>query len=87
MADEEIIDYGFSLMTEDEVKRAEKELIDQKNSELTNFQEKVIGLKKMIWPFFEHLKTDSDKLYVFWPNRAQKIEELQRRIEAFLEEK
>ncbi len=89
MADEldEIFDYGFSLMTEEEVKKAENELLEQKNNELTDVQKKLLGFKKIIWPFLEHLKTDGDKLYVFWPQRASKVTELQRKIQNYLESK
>ena len=87
MDDTEIIDYGFSLMTEEEVKKAETELLEKKTSGLSDVQKKLLGIKKIIWPFLEHLKSDSEKLYVFWPQRANKVEELQRKIENYLETK
>jgi len=82
----EIFDYGFSLMSEEEVKKAEKELIDEQKGQLTETQRKLLGLKAMIWPLFEHLRQDPQKPYLFWPTRAEKISELMNRAVKFIEE-
>lgn len=82
----EIFDYGFSLMSEEEVKKAEKDLIDEQKDQLTETQRKLLGLKAMIWPLFERLRQDPLKPYLFWPTRAEKISDLMNRAIKFIEE-
>jgi len=81
-----IHDFGFSLVSEDELKKAEKELLNKKTSELTDTQRKLIGLKQMIWPLLERLRQDPLKTYILWPNRAEKVSEFMKRIEDYISE-
>lgn len=80
----QIWDFGFSLVSEDELKRAEKDIINKKTNQLTDTQRKLIGLKKMIWPLLEHLKQDPMKNYIFWPRRTEKIDEFMKKIEEYV---
>ena len=82
----QIWDFGFSLVSEDELKRAEKDIINKKTNQLTDTQRKLIGLKEMIWPLLEHLKQDPLKSYIFWPNRTEKIAEFMKKVEEYIEE-
>lgn len=81
-----IYDFGFSLVSEDELKKAEKDLINRKTNQLTDTQRKLIGLKQMVWPLLEHLKQDPTKNYIFWPRRGEKVDEFMRKIEEYINE-
>lgn len=67
--------FGFSLMSEKEIKSKERKL-----------QEKVNGLHKMIMPFLENLSKDEDKEYICWPNRVPQIKAFIEEIEMFVNE-
>ena len=82
----EIYDFGFSIQSEDDVKKMEKEALNLKTNELTETQRKLIGLKNMIWPLLQGLKKDPFKAYIWWPNRTEKVNDFQKRIEDFIQE-
>jgi hypothetical protein len=85
MSDDKIFDFGFSMTSEEEIKKFEKDQINEKNQELTKTQLKLQGLKQMIWPLLEELKTrDPTKSHIYWPDRAAKIAEFQKRIEDYI---
>jgi hypothetical protein len=84
--DNEIFDFGFSMASEDEVKKAEKDSLNKRTTELVDTQRKLEGLKNMIWPFLEGLKKDPLKSYIHWPNRSEKVDEFMRKIEAYISE-
>ncbi len=84
--DTEIYDFGFSLQSEDDVKRAEKDALNAKTNELTETQRKLIGIKNMIWPLLEGLKKDPLKHYLLWPNRTEKVNEFMKRLENYIQE-
>lgn len=86
MEEDKVYDFGFSLVSEDELKKAEKELLNQKTNELTDVQRKLEGLKMMIWPLLEGLKKDPLKNYIFWPNRTDKVNEFMSKVEKYIQE-
>ncbi len=73
-------DFGFSAVSEEELKSLENKLkqeVTQKSQELINVEESYKGklqqLYKTIMPLLENLAKDSDKEYIFWPNRTEKM--------------
>ena len=83
---EEIHDFGFSFETESDIKRQEKEALSRKESELSEVQRKLIGLRDMFLPFLESLKKDPHKDYIKWPNRGAKIDEFITSINEYIRE-
>jgi hypothetical protein len=81
-----IWDFGFNAMSEDDVKKAEKEALNKKTDQLTDVQRKLIGIKKMLWPLFEHLRQDPLKPYLYWPTRAEKVTDLMNKLQKYMEE-
>jgi len=76
-------DFGFSLMTEDEIKENEKLL---ETAVLTE-SAKLEAFKNMIMPFLNNLTKNPEKEYIFWPDRAEKVQQFIAKIETFLGEK
>lgn len=85
-------DFGFSIVSEEELKEQEELLrkkveeqskIVQKTSE--ELTDKLHGLKNMIMPLLQNLAKDPDKSYIFWPNRTQKIKEFIAKIDNYIE--
>ena len=86
-------DFGFSLVSEQELK-AQEELLKKKLEEqnkvvqttTVEYQNKLEGVMAMIMPLINNLCKDPDKEYIHWPNRTKKIEEFRKKIDKLLEE-
>lgn len=73
-------DFGFSLVSETELKKHEEllrkkieeqsKVVEKTESELTD---KLHGLRDMIMPLLNNLAKDPEKTYILWPERAAKI--------------
>jgi hypothetical protein len=73
-------DFGFSAVSEDELKSLERQLqqqVEQKEQELTltskEYKDKLEALYKLIMPLLLNLAKDSDKEYILWPDRSKKM--------------
>lgn len=73
-------DFGFSAVSEEELKSLENKLkqeVTQKSQELLAVEETYKGkleqLYKTVMPLLENLAKDSDKEYIYWPNRTDKM--------------
>ena len=74
---EDIFDFGFTAVTEDELEavqsiKAEAEMINESSFEI---QEKLDKLYNSIQPLLNNLKANSEKDYIYWPNRLVKVEQ------------
>ena len=73
---EEIFDFGFTLVDEDELDTVQE--IEQKVSETSSTveatQEKLDKLFGAIQPLLNNLKANPEKEYILWPNRVEKVE-------------
>jgi hypothetical protein len=76
-----IIDFGFSTTSEDEIKREERDAIHNLNNDYQKAQLRVVELRNMIWPLLEQLRKDPARNIIKWPNRAQVINDLMKRID------
>ncbi len=81
-------DFGFSAVSESELKSLEKKLqqeVNQKEVALVKIEESYKGklelLYKTIIPLLKNLAKDSDKEYIYWPNRTQKMQEFIKKVE------
>lgn len=64
-------DFGFTAMDADELSS-----IDTKIVEKTQSAEQVIEqMDNFIRPLLENLMKDSDKDYIYWPNRSEMIQQ------------
>jgi len=85
-------DFGFSLVSEDELK-AHEDLLRRKIEEQTEvvlkteaeLKDKLDGLRAMIMPLLINLSKDPDKSYIFWPDRVQKIEKFIKKVNDYVD--
>lgn len=84
-------DFGFSAVSEDELKSLERKLaqeVQQKSKALEqaelNYQDKLTKLYATIMPLLKNLAKDSDKDYIYWPNRKQKMTEFINKVESIV---
>jgi len=85
-------DFGFSLVTEEELKANEEALkkkveeqsliVQQTSAELND---KLHGLRNMIMPLLKNLSKDSEKEYIWWPNRVEKITQFINKINDYVD--
>lgn len=91
-------DFGFSLVSEQELK-AHEEMLKKKVEEQSKVvqqtakkmeetaqqaQDKLMGLRAMIMPLLTNLAKDPDKQYILWPERSEKIQAFIKKMDAFV---
>jgi hypothetical protein len=84
-------DFGFSLVSEQELK-AHEEMLKKKVEEQSLFvqtttveyENKIQGLMAMITPLLNNLQKDPGKEYILWPDRAVKIKAFQKKLEDYI---
>ena len=84
-------DFGFSLVSEDELKAHEAELkkqieqqskvVEQVQQSAIVVQDKLHQLRDMIMPLLKNLAKDPDKEYILWPDRAKKVAAFMQQVE------
>ena len=76
MADIEYNDFGFTAMDADELASVDTKIVEK----TTTATEVIEKLYNFIRPLLENLAKDSDKDYIYWPNRldilTKKLKEL-----------
>jgi hypothetical protein len=83
-------DFGFTGVSEEEyegqIKRVEQsvsveasqkiqEIEAEKDRAIGDLEGKIADLEKIIMPLLVNLLKTSEKEYIYWPNRAEKIQE------------
>lgn len=84
-------DFGFSAVSEDELKAMERTLqqqVAEKDTQIEevsrSYEEKLNALYKMIMPLLKNLAKDSDKDYIYWPQRQEKMQQFIKQIETLV---
>ncbi len=80
---EEIFDFGFTLVDEDEldtVQEIEKKVYET-SSTAESTQDKLDKLFNAIQPLLTNLKKNPEKELIKWPNRLEKIEQFEDLIQ------
>lgn len=76
MADLQYNDFGFTALDADELASVDTKIVEK----TTTATEVINRLDNFIRPLLENLAKDSDKDYIYWPNRVEiinkKIQEL-----------
>lgn len=82
----EEFDFGFTTMSEDELKQYEKELEQKIVDTEKTAREKLTGLAELYKPLISNLKRDPDKHYIYWPNRISKIESFEKVVNKYIDD-
>jgi hypothetical protein len=78
MAAEDIFDFGFTAVAEDELESVR--LASEKQGEVAELQARLDSLYKTILPLVSNLKKNPEKDYIYWPNRLDKVKEFEKII-------
>jgi len=78
----EVFDFGFTAVDEDELEsvqsiKAEAEMANESSAEV---QQRLDKLYNAILPLLNNLKANSEKDYIYWPNRIEKVEQFEDHI-------
>lgn len=86
-------DFGFSAVSEDDLKSMERQLqqqVQQKEQELTltskEYKDKLEALYKLIMPLLLNLAKDSEKEYILWPDRSKKMKSFIEKVNSIVGE-
>lgn len=87
-------DFGFSAVSESELKAIEKQLqaeVEEKNTQLEavsqSYEDKLNTLYKMIMPLLVNLAKDGDnKEYIYWPGRQKKMQDFIQKVNKLVKE-
>jgi flavin-dependent dehydrogenase len=81
-------DFGFSAVSEEELKTIERELeatVASKDQQIKQveqtYHEKLGTLYNMIMPLLKNLAKDEGKDYIYWPGRKEKMEAFIRKVQ------
>ena len=85
-------DFGFTAMTEEELKATEKSLQQQvqaKDAELEavsrTYEEKLNTLYKMVMPLLKNLAKDPEREYIYWPDRHKKMTDFIVKVDTLMD--
>ena len=76
---DDIFDFGFTAVDEQELESVQKAVLDQvvaRDTAVTT-QEKLDKLYNAIVPLLNNLKANPEKEYILWPNRVEKVEQFE----------
>jgi hypothetical protein len=86
---DEDFDFGFSVVSEDELKTMEKQLqseLQQTTEVISQTQDKLHGMKNLIMPLLKNLMANPDKEYIYWPNRTEKIKAFIDKLDKYVDD-
>jgi hypothetical protein len=81
-------DFGFSAVSEEELKSIERELeatVANQEQQIKrvyqSYQEKLGTLYNMIMPLLKNLAKDEGKDYIYWPDRKEKMDAFIKKVQ------
>lgn len=77
---EQIFDFGFTAVTEQELDIVQK--AQQTEVVAQSTQEKIDKLFNAIQPLLNNLKNNPEKEYIYWPNRLEKVEQFETYLQS-----
>lgn len=79
---DDIFDFGFTAVDEDELSSVQQATTAAKEVEQVaeTTQQRLDNLYNAIAPLLNNLKKNPEKEYILWPNRLNKVEEFESRL-------
>ena len=80
---DDFFDFGFTAVDEDELEAVQKvtKKAEASQTEASSAQERLDKLYNAITPLLNNLKMNPEKEYILWPNRLEKVEQLEDQIQ------
>jgi hypothetical protein len=84
-------DFGFTAVSEDELKTIERELeakVAHQDTQLkqvaASYEQKLKTLYTMVMPLLNNLAKDADKDYIYWPDRQKKMQDFIKKVQTLV---
>lgn len=80
-------DFGFSAVSEDELKEMERQLqsiVVEKDGTAASLQQKLDAVYAAILPLLNNLEKNPDKEYIYWPGRDKKIKAFRQKLHSII---
>jgi len=79
---DDIFDFGFTIVDEDELEAVQQAQIriTQESDTASSVQDRLDGLYNAIMPLLNNLKANPEREYILWPNRTAKIEAFEAKL-------
>lgn len=80
---DELFDFGFTAVTEEELEVVQKASAEVETVSATavSVQERLDKLFNAVQPLLTNLKKNPEKNYIYWPNRLDKVEQFEDYIQ------
>lgn len=80
---DDIFDFGFTAVDEDELASVEisKKIADESTATAEQLGARLDKLYNAITPLLNNLKKNPEKEYILWPNRLKKVEEFETHLQ------
>jgi hypothetical protein len=83
-------DFGFSAVSEEELKKYENELkaaVDETTTTAVELEDRLAKLYSAIMPLLNNLEKNPEKEYILWPGRDKKIKLFRTKLKNIYEGK
>lgn len=83
---DDIFDFGFTAVTEDELQSVEssRNQVEEMQEKLKQVDNKAKRLYDAIMPLLDNLRKNSEKEYILWPNRKPTIDAFEEKLSSIL---
>lgn len=80
---DDMFDFGFTAVDEDELQAVQKTqaLANDAEQMASSTQEKIDKLYNAIVPLLNNLKKNPEKEYILWPDRLNKVEQFETHLQ------
>jgi hypothetical protein len=81
-------DFGFSAVNESELEAIQvlEERAKKTETSIIDTQNKLEAMYAMIVPLLDNLMADSEKTYIHWPNRKEKLQLFKQKLRMIIEQ-
>jgi len=79
---DDIFDFGFTAVTEDDLQVVEtsRTYVQELEQKLEKVDKKALTIYNAIIPLLDNLRKNPEKEYILWPNRVSKIDAFQDKL-------
>lgn len=84
---DDLFDFGFTAVTEEELEAVQeaKEKVESTTSSVSELEDKLERLYNAVQPLLNNLRANPEKDYIYWPNRADKVDQFRDRLDKIYE--
>ena len=82
MSNDDIFDFGFTAVTEDELDTVIA--LQEKADTVLDTHNRLHELYNAVTPLLNSLKANPEKDYIYWPNRLEQVEAFEDKLQGIL---